>query len=256
MNKPDFPMRLHVFLARCGIASRRTCEALVQAGRVNVNGETVYELGTKVTETDAVCFDGKPVRIERKKVYVLLHKPKGYLCALRDDYGRPLASDLLKNAYSERLYNVGRLDLYSSGAILFTNDGNFADAIAHPSGEIEKEYFVETVFPFDETVLHKFTEGVTVDGVLYRCKRAEKLAPKKMRITLIEGKNREIRTVLKHFAIKVQQLTRIRIGNISLDGLAPGKFRNLTATEISDLLRLAENAKLRTRQNKSECKMP
>ena len=236
-KQDQFPMRLQVFLAHSGIASRRACEALILDGRVQVNGKPVVELGTKVSKNDVVCFDGKPVSLEEKKVYVLLNKPKGYLCASHDDFGRPLAKDLLAKAYQQRLYNVGRLDLYSSGAIIFTNDGDFAAAVSHPSSEIEKEYFVETVFPFDENVLREFTKGVIVEGVFYRCKSAEKLNAKKMKITLVEGKNREIRNVLKHFGIKVRQLTRIRIGSIGLGGLASGNFRELTKAEISALVK-------------------
>lgn len=234
-NDIQFPMRLHVYLAKCGIASRRKSEELIVAGRVTVNGKTVSELGSKVDRTDTVTCNGKTVQLERRKIYVLLNKPKGYLCAASDSFGRPLAVDLLKEHFPERLYNVGRLDLYSSGAIIFTNDGDFARMLAHPSSEIEKEYFVETVFPFDARVLEQFQSGIEIDGEQYRCKRAEKLNRKKMRITLIEGKNREIRKVLKHFRIKVAQLTRIRIGTIRLDSLAPGQFRTLTESEVTQL---------------------
>jgi len=108
-KQDQFPMRLQVFLAHCGIASRRACEALILEGRVQVNGKPVVELGTKVSKNDVVCFDGKPVSLEEKKVYVLLNKPKGYLCASRDDFGRPLAKDLLAKAYQQRLFNGGRV---------------------------------------------------------------------------------------------------------------------------------------------------
>lgn len=243
-------LRLQVFLARCGIASRRKCEEFIKEGRVSVDGEIVSELGTKVAQDAKVCFDGKPVTPEEKKVYVLLNKPKGYLCSLRDDFSRPLAVDLLKESFSERLYNVGRLDLYSSGAIIFTNDGEFAKIISHPSSEIEKEYFVETVFPFDEKILKEFMSGVEVDGIVYKCKAAKKLSSKKMMITLIEGKNREIRNVLKHFNVKIRQLTRLRIGNIELDGLPYGKFRELKKEEIKALLNLAKNYFYKTQNKK------
>lgn len=233
-------LRLQVFLARCGLASRRKCEDFIKEGRVSVDGKIVSELGTKVKRDAKVCFDGKILTLEEKKIYVLLNKPKGYLCALRDDFSRPLASDLLKEAFPERLYNVGRLDLHSSGAIIFTNDGEFAKIISHPSSEIEKEYFVETVFPFDEKILKEFMSGLEVDGVFYKCKVAKKISPKKMRITLVEGKNREIRNVLAFFNVKIRQLTRLRIGNIELDGLPYGKFRLLKKTEVSELLSLAK----------------
>lgn len=237
----QFPMRLQVFLAHSGLASRRKCEELIAAGRVSVNGAIIRQLGTKITAADRICVDGKPVSMEPRLVYVLLNKPKGYLCASSDSYGRPLAIDLLKQHYPERLYNVGRLDLYSSGALIFTNDGNFARAISHPSAEIEKEYFVETVFPYDDSVLENFVSGITVEGVFYKCKSAKKIGDKKMSIVLIEGKNREIRKVLSACGIKVRKLIRLRIGNISLGKLPLGSFRDISPQEISSLLSLCSN---------------
>ena len=235
-NDIKFPMRLQVYLAKSGIASRRKSEELILAGRVSVNGKRISDVGTKVFADDEVQFDDKLVKFETRKVYVLLNKPKAYLCAASDTFGRPLAVDLLKDFFTERLYNVGRLDLYSNGAIIFTNDGDFAQRLSHPSSEIEKEYFVETVYPFSDDVLQQFVSGVKVDGLMYTCKSAERLNKKKMRITLIEGKNREIRRVLNHFGIKIRQLTRIRIGSIRLGNLAPGKFRSLSDEEVKSLV--------------------
>ena len=139
MSESTEPIRLQAFLAHAGVASRRASEKIITDGRVTVNGEAVTELGTKVTVKDTVCVDGKPVALEAAKRYVLLNKPAGYVCSQSDEKGRPCAVDLLKSAYSERLYNVGRLDMYSQGAILFTNDGDFAARLSHPSAEIEKE---------------------------------------------------------------------------------------------------------------------
>ena len=235
-KQDQFLMRLQVFLAHCGIASRRACEALILDGRVQVNGQPVVELGTKVSKNDVVCFDGKPVSLEEKKVYVLLNKPKGYLCASHDDFGRPLAKDLLAKAYQQRLYNVGRLDLYSSGAIIFTNDGDFSAKVEHPSSEIEKEYEVITVFEYPDEILQKFLRGVRIEGVFYKALSAERISKNKMRIVLIEGKNREIRRVLKFFNIKIKKLIRVRIGCVYLSDLPSGKHRPLTSEEIKGLL--------------------
>ena len=136
--------RLQAFLAHCGVASRRACEQIILDGRVSVNGTVVTELGTKVRDGDAVTVDGKPVKLEARKCYVLLNKPAGFVCSASDEKGRQVAADLLKDSYKERLYNVGRLDMYSKGMILFTNDGDFAAKLSHPSSQIEKEYIVET----------------------------------------------------------------------------------------------------------------
>ena len=125
-------VRLQVFLARSGVASRRASEKIILDGRVSVNGTVVTELGTKVTPDDKVLLDGKEISLEETMRYVLLNKPKGYVCSSNDEKGREKAIDLLKENYSERLYNVGRLDMFSSGLIIFTNDGDFASVLSHP----------------------------------------------------------------------------------------------------------------------------
>ena len=223
-------MRLQTFIAHSGYTSRR--EALIISGKVSINGEVITELGTKVNTCDKVCIDGEEIHLENQLHYVLLHKPVGYICSLEDTHGRKLASDILKPHFTERLYNIGRLDMYTSGAIIFTNDGGFAAKVSHPSSCIEKEYYVETVYPIDESQLKEFERGVTVDGVLYKCVSAKKTNKTKMRIILQEGKNREIRTVLASFNIKIKKLKRIRIGPIELGNLKVGEFRNLTEEEI------------------------
>lgn len=231
-----FPMRLQVYLSKCSVASRRKSEMFISEGRITVNGTVVTELGTKVLEKDLVQVDGKTIKLEKNKIYLLLNKPKGYLCASSDEYGRPLALDLLKESFTERIYNVGRLDLYSNGAIIFTNDGEFARIVSHPASEIEKEYFVKTVLPFKKSVLKQFKSGINIEGIFYKCKSAKALSNTTMLITLIEGKNREIRRVLNYFNIRIRQLTRIRIGCVKLNGLESGKFRHLTKSEINKLL--------------------
>jgi 23S rRNA pseudouridine2605 synthase len=192
-------------------------------------------MGAKVGPDDLVCVDGNRVRPEEYKRYVLLNKPSGYVCSLSDEKGRPVAADILKSTYSERLYNVGRLDMYSSGAILFTNDGDFAASVSHPSAEIEKEYVVEASLPFRDEVLTAFIKGIRIDTVYYKCKSAERLSSRRMRVVLIEGKNREIRKVLDHFGIRVKNLVRTRIGPVSLGDMPYGEFRELTEYEIEQL---------------------
>lgn len=233
-------IRLQAFLAHCGVASRRASEKIILDGRVTVNGKVVLELGTKVTPKDVVCVDDKQVFLEETKRYVLLNKPAGFVCSLSDEKGREVASDLLKEKYSERLYNVGRLDMYSKGMILFTNDGEFAAKLSHPSSQIEKEYIVETSQDVPEDFPAKFKSGIRVENIFYKCKECKILKPRKLSITLIEGKNREIRTVLENQKMGTKSLVRVRIGNVKLDDLKPGDSRELSLSEIKGLLELCK----------------
>ncbi len=232
-------MRLQVYLAHAGVASRRACEKIIAEGRVSVNGTLVTDMGSKVRMGDTVLLDGKPVHPETRKCYVLLNKPAGFVCTLSDEKGRPTAADLLKETYSERLYNIGRLDMFSSGAILFTNDGDFAAKIEHPSAQIEKEYVIETTQDFPPELLTRFERGIRVDGIFYKCRSAAAVNRRKLRIVLVEGKNREIRRVLDSFNCTIKRLVRVRIGNLELGNLKAGEFRDLTAKERQALLDLA-----------------
>jgi 23S rRNA pseudouridine2605 synthase len=229
-------IRLQVFLAHAGVASRRASEQIILDGRVTVNGEVVTELGTKVSSEDKITVDGKLVVQEEVKRYVLLHKPAGYVCSLKDEKGRDVAADLLKPHFSERLYNVGRLDMFSAGLIIFTNDGDFAAKVSHPSSEIEKEYIVETSVMIPEDLPKQFLKGIRIEGVFYKAKDVESLTKRKLRVVLIEGKNREIRRVFEHFQIGIKSLTRMRIGTIKNNNLQAGQFRELTKEEITSLL--------------------
>lgn len=234
-------MRLQQFMARSGLASRRKSEEIILSGRVKVNGQVVNELGTKVSLSDKVEVDDKEIKLEETKRYVLLNKPKSYVCSLSDEKGRLVASDLLKDAYSERLYNVGRLDMFSSGLIIFTNDGDFAAKLSHPSAEIEKEYIVDTSVPMPRELAKDFMQGIRVDNVFYRCKEAVELNSHRMKIVLIEGKNREIRRVFESKNVGIKSLMRVRIGNIGVGKLQFGQFRDLTLSEVQALLKLCNN---------------
>lgn len=232
--------RLQHYMALCGVASRRGAESIILEGRVKVNGTMVTELGTKVTLADDVWVDGKQIALEETKRYVLLNKPAGYVCSLADEKGRPIAADLLKETYSERLYNVGRLDMFSCGLILFTNDGEFAKILSHPSAELEKEYIVDTSVPMPRNLAQDFMSGVRIDDVFYRCKDAVELNSHRMRIVLVEGKNREIRRVFESREVGIKRLMRVRIGNIGVGGLQYGQYRELTSAEVRSLLNLCK----------------
>jgi 23S rRNA pseudouridine2605 synthase len=221
-------------MARSGVGSRRKCEEYIAQGRVRVDGRVVKEQGTKITD-EIVAFDGREIHPARKMIYLALNKPTRYLCSNADPEGRPLAIDLLRPVYTQRLFHVGRLDFLSSGLIFFTNDGNFAKKITHPSREIEKEYVVEIKQPVKEEDLIDFKRGVTVEGIRYRILSYRVVTPIKIRIVLKEGKNRELRNLFNSRRYKVKRVHRIRIGKITMKGLAPGQFRPLTDKEITSL---------------------
>lgn len=225
-------IRLQVYLARCGLGSRRSCEEYIRHGRITVNGVPVTQLGTKVSVGDTVTCDGRKVAPSAKKVYLAVHKPRGYICAASDPQGRPLVSELFSAAVKERLFHVGRLDFLSTGLILYTNDGEFSALVSHPRAEIEKEYLVETGRAIDDEFLHRYTKGIRVGDVLYRCKASTLRGPHSALITLTEGKNREIRNVFNSRNIRLKRVHRLRIGPVTLRGIAPGHFRRLTEREI------------------------
>ncbi|MDF1568233.1 MAG: pseudouridine synthase [Spirochaetaceae bacterium] len=229
-------IRLQVRLARAGLASRRKCEEFIADGRVMVNGEIVRTPGTKVTTDDEVTFDGRPVREEKKKVYIALHKPAGFLCSDEDPDGRPLAKSLLDVVVKERIYHVGRLDYMTSGLIFFTNDGEFARALTHPSKKVEKEYIVSTKSEIPAELMERFLRGVTVEGIRYRASEAELLGPRKARIVLTEGKNRELRKVFLSMSASIKKVHRVRIGPVNLKGIEAGRFRHLREGEVKALM--------------------
>jgi 23S rRNA pseudouridine2605 synthase len=234
-RKTSKDIRLQVFLAHAGVASRRAAEEIIAEGRVSVNGETVSEPGTKVLPGDTVLVDGKPVLAESHRQYFALNKPPGDICSSADPQGRPLALDLLPKENDERLYNVGRLDFLSCGLIFFTNDGDFAAKLGHPRSGMEKEYLVEATGHIPDETIAAFEKGITIEGVRYKALAAKRTSSRAMKIVLVEGKNREIRRVFSHFHLHPSRLRRVRIGPVKLGDLAEGASRPLTARELADL---------------------
>lgn len=233
-------LRLQVYLARCGVDSRRKCEQLIREGRVWVNGAAVTTLGVKVSEGDRVTLDGKELHLTERRIYLALHKPPHYLCANSDPLGRPLASDLFAGEIGTRLFHVGRLDFLSSGLIFYTNDGEFTRIVAHPSSGIEKEYRVRTGESIPDEVLRQYLDGVRVEGELYRLKRFRRESAREALLVLQEGKNREIRKVFNHFGLTVHRIHRERIGIVTIRGIPPGGYRSLTPEEVDWFLRGGE----------------
>jgi 23S rRNA pseudouridine2605 synthase len=234
MSGENGKLRLQAYLAQSGVASRRASEKLIAAGRVRINGK-VAAVGQSVMPGDEVEFDGRKIRPEEKFRYILLNKPPGFLSTMSDDRDRPIAASLLGTAVPERVYNVGRLDQWSSGLLFFTNDGSLAKILIHPSGEVDKEYLVCTDLPIPAGFAEAFIEGIDIEGETHRALSVDMDDAKTMRVVLVEGRNREIRRVLEHFGLRAMALRRIRLGPLSLGDLAEGSFRELSAAEVESL---------------------
>lgn len=240
--KIEYPIRLQSYLAKCGVGSRRGCEELITQGRVMVNNRRVTELGTKVDEDDIVYVDDMLAEPEERNYYYALNKPRGYVCTNYDPNETAYARDLIDVPEKSLLFNVGRLDKDSQGLILFTNDGDFANLIMHPSSETEKEYIVRT----DLEILKKDMDDA-YRGLIrpYRIKSYRILGKRDASVVLTEGKNREIRNMFEAMGYEVKRLTRIRIGHIELGELGLGKYRKLTKSEVNSLIEDAKGRKAR-----------
>ena len=227
--------RLQTVIARSGLASRRAAEELITAGRVSLNGTVVTELGARAMPGDIVAVDGKSIQAETQLHYLALNKPPGFLCAMSDEYGRPLASSLFKPEIAERVYNIGRLDLDSCGLILFTNDGSFAAKVGHPSSGLAKDYDVVTDRRIPNDFGPRFQKGLEDEGEVLRARSVTITGERTCRVRLVEGKNREIRRALALFGLKAEVLRRDTIGPVSLGQLVEGRWRRLSDVELAAL---------------------
>jgi 23S rRNA pseudouridine2605 synthase len=233
------PERLQKYLARAGVASRRASEELIVAGRVAVNGRVVRELGTTVDpDRDRVAVDGRPVRPVARHTYILLHKPRGVVSTASDPAGRETVVDLVPSA--ARLYPVGRLDYDSEGLLILTDDGDLTLALTHPRHEVEKEYHALLDRPLPDDALDRLRRGVPLDGrptAPATIERAWRDGPREwLRVTIREGRNRQVRRMIEAVGGRVLRLVRSRIGPIALDDdLAPGAWRRLTEQEVGRL---------------------
>ena len=234
-------IRLQKFLAECGIASRRKAEEYIIEGRVKVNGKIQTELGTKIDpEVDKVYFDEKLIIKNDEKVYILLNKPIGYVTTVKDQFNRDTVMDLVK--IDKKVVPVGRLDMYTSGALILTNDGDFVYKVTHPKHEVDKTYNVTIKGDISIDEIEMLRKGVIIDG--YKTKSAKVRILKKVedknltRIEVIihEGRNRQIRKMFKSINKSVVALHRSKIGNISVNDMKIGKWRYLSQDEINSLL--------------------
>lgn len=235
--------RLQKYLANNGVASRRKCEEYILDGRVKVNGKIVTELGTKINpEQDIIEFDGKKVEKLEKHVYILLNKPIGYVTTVKDQFDRPTVLDLIK--VKEKILPVGRLDMYTSGALILTNDGEFINKITHPKNEVEKTYTVTVKGIVNQEDVQKLENGVEIDDYISGkakvkiLKTDEEKNFSRVQITIHEGKNREVRKMCEAIEKKVLALHRRKIANLDVKKLKIGQWRYLTDIEVSELLKL------------------
>jgi 23S rRNA pseudouridine2605 synthase len=238
MNEED--MRLQVFLAQSGIASRRAAAKLIEEGEVLVNGNIVIEPGFRVSNKDTIMYKNKAVKLEEKLIYLLFHKPKEVICSNNDPEGRPTVIDYIKHKISQRLFIVGRLDFKSTGLVLLTNDGSLAEKITHPRYEIEKEYEVTSQRALTLDQSKEFMNGIHYQGERYRAKTVKQIRPKHYHVILTEGKKNEIRQVFAYWKNSVRKLKRIRIANLKLENIKPGQFRKIQESELNDLMTLLE----------------
>ncbi len=227
-------MRLQKFLSTAGVCSRREGEKLILAGRVSLNGVVVSELGTKADpDLDLVEVDGKAIQIEQDRVYIALNKPRDYVTSTRHQ-GERVVTDLVD--LPQRVYPVGRLDKDSTGLLLLTNDGRLHHRLSHPSFDHEKEYIVRVVKPIPDGALERLAKGVPMMGTKTRPAPIRRISRKQFNIVLQEGKNRQIRRMVRKVGNQVTELQRIRIANVHLGKLAQGSWRHLTQKELKLLL--------------------
>lgn len=242
-------MRINRYLAVAGFGSRRACEELVRTGKVTVNGRRCEDLATEIAPTDHVKVGARLARAERP-LYVLLHKPRGYLCTASDERGRKTIFDLLPKDWP-RLFHVGRLDKDSEGLLILTNDGGFAQKMSHPSHGLEKEYLVVLDRAFDPAKIEKLLRGIVLEQGRAKADRVRQLAPDELSIVLKQGLKRQIREMLYRVGYDVKRLARIRIGPLRDRGLTPGKWRLLTPKEIAALASAAATPATPTRRQAS-----
>jgi 23S rRNA pseudouridine2605 synthase len=231
-------IRLQRYLARCGLGSRRSAEDLITGGRVRINGRAVTELGTRVLPDDRVEVDGAPVEPEAEH-WVALHKRRGSVSTREDPRGRRTVYSALPERFAT-LFHVGRLDRQSEGLLLFTNDGETAHRLTHPSYGVRRVYTVRTERPVTDAEFERLCDGVVLEDGLARPLSVSRLPADRgrgahLRITLAEGRNREVRRMVEAIGHRVVRLRRVRYGPIGLDGLAPGQWRSLTSEEVTAL---------------------
>lgn len=239
--------RLQKIIASSGYCSRRKAEELIEAGKVYVDGKKVTELGTKVNGNEVIVVEGVTLQKEIKKVYYLLNKPAGYICSLSDEKGRKIVTDLIDT--KERIYPVGRLDYDTTGLLLLTNDGEFANILMHPSNNVEKVYraTIDALLTTEE--IYKLKDGIVIDGI--------KVIPSKVKIRkrnkvkntevieigIVEGRNHIVKRIFESMGHKVIKLKREKYAFLDIEGISVGAYRSLTINEVKKIYNLKRSSK-------------
>lgn len=245
--------RLQKIIAQAGVASRRRAESLITEGRVRVNGRTVTELGAKADpERDRIEVDGQRIQVPRAWTYILLYKPTGTVTTAQDEFQRKTVFDVLKGV-DARLFSVGRLDYDAEGALLLTNDGELAAALAHPSGEVAKTYRVKVRGQPEDDALNKLTRGVILEDGLATATHVHRSVPSQqtsenntwIELTVTEGRNHLVKRMLEAIGHPVIRLRRTSFAGLTLDGLRAGQWRHLRRDELKRLRELARAARRR-----------
>lgn len=225
--------RLQKILSARGVASRRAAEKMIEEGRVSVNGIVALLGQTADPDVDQILIDGKVLPIAEEYVYIMLHKPRGYVTTMSDEKGRRTAAQLVADC-GVRVYPVGRLDMDSEGLLLFTNDGDFANTLMHPKHEVQKSYLT-WVSDFTEPALQRLQRPVELDGYMVRAPKVRLVKPGLLEITIHEGRNRQVRRMCEAAGMHVTRLKRVREGKLNLGDLPLGKWRHLTPAEVAQL---------------------
>jgi 23S rRNA pseudouridine2605 synthase len=234
-NTLAWPMRLNKFIASSGVCARRAAAELVKEGKIMLNGQVETNPGTLVNQTDKVVYNGKELRPTDRFTYILLNKPKNYLCTSADDRGRHSVLELIRETDRERLFSVGRLDRNTTGLLLLTNDGDLAQRLSHPSNEVGKSYLVELDRNVSEKDMQRIAEGlkledgvIQVDGVAWPDVQRRQL----VQLDIHSGKNRIVRRIFEHLGYEVEKLDRTTYAGLTKKDLPRGRYRHLTDREI------------------------
>lgn len=221
--------RLNKYIASCGICSRRKADELIQNGKVKVNEQIVTNLGMQVSETDVVKVEDKIISKEEKKVYIVLNKPKGYVTTNNEQFNRKSVIDLIHE--DVRVYPVGRLDMYTEGLLILTNDGEFSNKLMHPRNKIEKTYVVTTDTNVTKEQIENLKNGVDIGDYFTKPAKVRMIGNNKVEVIISEGKNRQVRRMCESVGINLLNLRRTKVGKIDLGTLQTGKYRYLTEEE-------------------------
>ena len=234
-KKPS-EIRLNRFISNAGVCSRREADTLIADGKIKVNGEVVREMGYKVKKGDKVIYQGKQLKSETHQ-YVLLNKPKGFVTTMKDPHAKHTVKELVEKACAERIYPVGRLDKDTTGLLLFTNDGETAKKLTHPSHKVRKIYQVELDKPITKTDFEKIIDGLELEDGMAPVSELAIIGEdsRNLGIEVHIGRNRIVRRIFQHLGYKVKKLDRVMFGNLTKKNLPRGKFRHLGPKEVMAL---------------------